>query len=83
MGSTGHCSVSRATSCSVTQYVRRYFTKTDSHMYRGILSSDIRYTDMQEKAKARLRELAPTARGGQEAGFTQPSLHLFLHVCNF
>ena len=38
-------------------------------------------TDMQEKAKARLRELAPAARGSQEAGFTQPSLHIFLHVC--
>ena len=36
---------------------------------------------MQEKEKARLRELAPAARGSQEAGFTQPSLYLFLHVC--
>ena len=36
---------------------------------------------MQEKAKARLRELASAARGSQEAGFTQPSLHLFLYVC--
>ena len=35
---------------------------------------------MQEKAKDRLRELAPTARGSQEAVFTQPSLHIFLHV---
>ena len=38
-------------------------------------------TDMQEKAKARLCELAPAARGSQEAGFTQPSLHLSLHFC--
>ena len=38
-------------------------------------------TDMQEKAMARLREIAPAARGSQGAGFTQPSLHLFLHVC--
>ena len=38
-------------------------------------------TDMQEKAKARLCELAPAARGSQEAGFTQPRLHLFLHIC--
>ena len=36
---------------------------------------------MQEKVKARLRELAPAVRGSQEAVFTQPSLHLFLHVC--
>ena len=28
--------------------------------------------------KARLRELAPAARGNQEAEFTQPSLHLSL-----
>ena len=38
-------------------------------------------TDMQEKAKARLRELAHTSRGNQEAGFTQPSLRLLMHVC--
>ena len=38
-------------------------------------------TDMQEKVKARLRELAPAARVSQEAGFTQPSLRLILHVC--
>ena len=37
-------------------------------------------TDMQEKAKAKLCELAPAAKGSQEAGFTQPSLHLFLYV---
>ena len=36
---------------------------------------------MQEKVKARLRELAPAARGCQEAGITQPSLQLFLHFC--
>ena len=36
---------------------------------------------MQEKAKARLGELAPAARGRQEAGFTQPTIRLFLHVC--
>ena len=24
---------------------------------------------------------SPAARGSQEAGITQPSLHLFLHVC--
>ena len=36
---------------------------------------------MQEKAMARLPELAPAARGSQEAGITQPSLHFFLHVC--
>ena len=35
---------------------------------------------MQGRAKARLCELAPAARGSQEAGFTQPSLHLFLYV---
>ena len=34
---------------------------------------------VQEKMKARLRELAPC--GQREAGFTQLSLHLFLHVC--
>ena len=42
-----------------------------------------RYTDMQEKVKARLREsrlLAPSGRGGGE--FTEPSLRLFLHVCS-
>ena len=39
------------------------------------------YTDMQEKATARFCELAPAARGSQEAGITQPSLHLFLHIC--
>ena len=39
------------------------------------------YTYMQETANARLRELAPAASGCQEAGFTQPSLHLLLHVC--
>ena len=33
---------------------------------------------MQEKAKARLREFAPAARGS-----TQPRLHLFLHVCTY
>ena len=38
---------------------------------------------MQEKAKARLRELVPAARGSQDAGFTKPSLHLFLHICIF
>ena len=39
---------------------------------------------MQEKAEARMRELAPpAAKGSQEAGFTQPSLHLFLHVCRY
>ena len=39
---------------------------------------------MQEKAKARLRELAPPgARRSQEAGSTQPSLCLFLHVCTY
>ena len=38
-------------------------------------------TDMQEKAKARLCELAPAARGSQEAGFTQPGLNLFPHIC--
>ena len=31
---------------------------------------------------AKLRELAPAARGRQEAGITQPSLHLFLHIWN-
>ena len=36
---------------------------------------------MQEKTKARLRELTPAARWSQEAGSTQPSLHLFLHAC--
>ena len=38
-------------------------------------------TDMQAKAKARLCELAPAARGSQEAGFTQPGLNLFPHIC--
>ena len=33
---------------------------------------------MQEKARARLGELA---RGSPEAGFTQPNIHIFLHVC--
>ena len=45
-----------------------------SDMYQG------GYTDMQEKAKARLCELAPAARGSQEAGFMPPNLHLFLHI---
>ena len=27
--------------------------------------------------------IAPAARESQEAGFTQPSLYLFLHVCTF
>ena len=36
---------------------------------------------MQEKANAKLRELMPAARGSQEVALTQPSLHLFLHVC--
>ena len=39
------------------------------------------HTDMQEKTKARLCELASAARGSQEAGFTQPSFHLFLNIC--
>ena len=34
---------------------------------------------MQEKTKARFCEPAPAARGSQEAGFTQPSLHLFVY----
>ena len=34
---------------------------------------------MKEKAKARLRELAPMAIGSQKAGFTQ--LYFFLHFC--
>ena len=37
-------------------------------------------TDMQEKTRARLREyrlLAPSARKGK---FTQPTLHLSLHI---
>ena len=33
-------------------------------------------TDMEGKAKVRLRELALTARGSWEAGFTHPSLRL-------
>ena len=41
----------------------------------------IKAADMQEKAKTRLCELAPAARGSEEAGFTQPSLNLFLHLC--
>ena len=36
---------------------------------------------MQEKEKARLCELAPVARRSLEAGFTQPFLHLFWHIC--
>ena len=36
---------------------------------------------MQEKARGRLHELAHAAGGNQEAGFTQPSLHLFLQIC--
>ena len=44
--------------------------------------SSINSTYMQEKANARLRELAPppAARVSQEAVFTQPSPRLFLHV---
>ena len=41
-----------------------------------------KYTDMQERMKARLREsrlLTPSGRVGE---FTQPSRCLFLHVCN-
>ena len=38
-------------------------------------------TDMQEKVKARLRELAPRGQKEAGAGSTQPSLRLFLHVC--
>ena len=48
-----------------------------SDMYQG------EYTDMQEKAKARLCELASAARGSHKAGFMPPlppSLHLFLHI---
>ena len=37
----------------------------------GQLDTDIRKTC----------ELAPAVRGSQEAGFTQPSLKLFLHFC--
>ena len=38
-------------------------------------------TDLQDKANARLRELAPSGQN-QDAGFTQPSLCLFLQVCS-
>ena len=39
-------------------------------------------TELQEKGKAKLRELATfaAAGGGQESGFTQPSLRLFLPI---
>ena len=38
---------------------------------------------MQEKAEARMRELAPppAAKGSQEAGFTQPRARLLADPC--
>ena len=42
-------------------------------------------TELQEKGKAKLRELATfaAAGGGQESGFTQPSLRPLLHICTY
>ena len=37
---------------------------------------------MQGKAKARLCELAPAARGSQKVGFTQHRDHLTTHLCS-
>ena len=53
-----------------------------SVIHSRLISSPTVCTDLQERAKARLRELPPAARGSQEAGFTQPSLRLFLYVCS-
>ena len=36
-----------------------------------------------QKLGPRLRELAPVARGRQEAGFTQPRAHLIAHLLRF
>ena len=48
------------------------------------MSSNELYTELQEKVKAvGCVNSLPAARGGQEARFTQPSLHLFLHICMF
>ena len=39
------------------------------------------YTGIGQKAGPRLREPLPAARGSQEAGFTQPRVHLFADTC--
>ena len=57
--------------------VATYWGQNDWVCSKQVLSC----TYMQGKAKARLREVALTARG--EAGFTQPSLRIFLHVCTW
>ena len=46
----------------------------------GILIVKLVCTDMKEKVKARLRELAPRGQREPGAGLTQPSLHLFLDI---
>ena len=38
-------------------------------------------TELGYKVGPRLRELAPPARGSQEAGFTEPEAHLIAHLC--
>ena len=62
------------------------YTKLFSEFSQNVFSCpkprhQIDSTDMQEKAKARLCEPHPAARGSLDTGFTQPSINLFLHFC--
>ena len=41
----------------------------------------LRSTEQGYNVDPRLHELVPTAKGSQEAGFTQPRVHLIAHLC--
>ena len=57
------------------------FLSPGYHLQAFIASKYDLFTGLDKRLVPRLRDLAPVARGSEEAGFTQPMDHLIATLC--